>query len=141
MTPEQVIDEVKRSGLRGRGGAGFLTGLKWELTQKAPGDIKYVVCNADEGDPGAFMDRSILGGRSPQRDRGDDHLPLRHRRARGLHLLPRRVSPGHQAPARSPSQAKEYGLLGENILGTNFQLSASHQGGRRRLCLRRGDRA
>ena len=62
MTPEGVIDEVKRSGLRGRGGAGFLTGLKWEFTQKAPGTIKYVVCNADEGDPGAFMDRSILEG-------------------------------------------------------------------------------
>ena len=62
MTPEQVIDEVKNAGLRGRGGAGFLTGLKWEFTQKAPGDIKYVVCNADEGDPGAFMDRSILEG-------------------------------------------------------------------------------
>ena len=53
---------MKQSGLRGRGGAGFLTGLKWELAQKAPGDVKYVVCNADEGDPGAFMDRSILEG-------------------------------------------------------------------------------
>src|SRR5512139_3873883 len=60
MTPAQVVDEVKRSGLRGRGGAGFPTGLKWELTAKAPGDLKYVVCNADEGDPGAFMDRSVL---------------------------------------------------------------------------------
>ena len=60
MTPEQVIDEIKKSGLRGRGGAGFPTGLKWELTMKAKGDKKYVCCNADEGDPGAFMDRSIL---------------------------------------------------------------------------------
>lgn len=62
MTPEQVVAEVKSSGLRGRGGAGFLTGLKWEFTSKAPGTEKYVVCNADEGDPGAFMDRSVLEG-------------------------------------------------------------------------------
>ncbi len=62
MTREEVIEEVKLSGLRGRGGAGFSTGTKWEFTAKAPGDIKYVVCNADEGDPGAFMDRSILEG-------------------------------------------------------------------------------
>ncbi len=59
---EEVIDAVKKSGLRGRGGAGFLTGLKWEFTYKANGDPKYVVCNADEGDPGAFMDRSVLEG-------------------------------------------------------------------------------
>ncbi|MDN5277444.1 MAG: NADP-reducing hydrogenase subunit HndC, partial [Clostridiales bacterium] len=62
MTPEQVIETIKASGLRGRGGAGFPTGLKWEFTRKAPGDKKYVCCNADEGDPGAFMDRSILEG-------------------------------------------------------------------------------
>jgi len=60
MTPEQVIEEIKRSGLRGRGGAGFPTGRKWEFCRHAPGDKKYVICNADEGDPGAFMDRSIL---------------------------------------------------------------------------------
>ena len=62
MTPEQVVDEVTKSGLRGRGGGGFPTGLKWGLTQKSPGPEKYVVCNADEGDPGAFMDRSVLEG-------------------------------------------------------------------------------
>ena len=62
MTPEEVIDVLKASGLRGRGGAGFPTGLKWEFTYKAKGDKKYVCCNADEGDPGAFMDRSILEG-------------------------------------------------------------------------------
>ena len=62
MTPEQVIEEVKRSGLRGRGGAGFLTGLKWEFCRKARGDTKHLICNADEGDPGAFMDRSVLEG-------------------------------------------------------------------------------
>ncbi len=62
MSPEEVIDEVKRSGLRGRGGAGFLTGLKWEICKHAAGSVKYVVCNADEGDPGAYMDRSVLEG-------------------------------------------------------------------------------
>lgn len=62
MTPEEVIAEVKKSGLRGRGGAGFSTGLKWEFCRRSPGETKYVICNADEGDPGAFMDRSILEG-------------------------------------------------------------------------------
>ena len=62
MTPEQVIDEIKRSGLRGRGGAGFSTGQKWDFCRKSPGDIKYIICNADEGDPGAFMDRSLAEG-------------------------------------------------------------------------------
>ena len=62
MTPEQVIDEIKKSGLRGRGGGGFPTGLKWALARKAVSDQKYIICNADEGDPGAFMDRSLLEG-------------------------------------------------------------------------------
>ena len=62
MTPEETIEVIKKSGLRGRGGAGFPTGLKWEITRQSPGNEKYVVCNADEGDPGAFMDRSILEG-------------------------------------------------------------------------------
>ena len=62
MTPEAVIEEVKKAGLRGRGGAGFPTGLKWELCRKSPGTVKYVICNADEGDPGAFMNRSLLEG-------------------------------------------------------------------------------
>ena len=62
MTPDEVIEEIKASGIRGRGGAGFPTGMKWELTKASEGKQKYVVCNADEGDPGAFMDRSILEG-------------------------------------------------------------------------------
>jgi NADH-quinone oxidoreductase subunit F len=61
-TPEQVIEEVEKSGLRGRGGAGFPSGRKWRFTRSSPGDVKYIVCNADEGDPGAFMDRSVLEG-------------------------------------------------------------------------------
>ena len=62
MTPEQVIEEVKSAGLRGRGGGGFPSGLKWDFARRAHGEKKYVICNADEGDPGAFMDRSILEG-------------------------------------------------------------------------------
>ena len=65
MTPEEVLKEVKDSGLRGRGGGGFPTGLKWEITRKAEGSPKYMIVNADEGDPGAYMDRSILEGNSP----------------------------------------------------------------------------
>jgi len=120
MTPGQVIDEVKNSGLRGRGGAGFLTGLKWEFTQKAPGDRKYIVCNADEGDPGAFMDRSILEG---------DPLSV----VEGMTIAAYAIG-AHEGyvycRAEYPlaikrlriaiAQAKEYGLLGENIMGTDF---------------------
>ena len=62
LTPDEVIEEVKISGLRGRGGGGFPTGVKWESTRKSQSDQKYIICNADEGDPGAFMDRSILEG-------------------------------------------------------------------------------
>jgi NADH-quinone oxidoreductase subunit F len=120
MKPEQVIDEVKRSGLRGRGGAGFLTGLKWEFTQKAPGNVKYIVCNADEGDPGAFMDRSIL--------EGDPHAVLEGMAIAGYAIgahegyiycraeYPLAIKRLHIAIR----QATEYGLLGENILDTGF---------------------
>ncbi|MCE5257597.1 MAG: FAD-dependent oxidoreductase [Chloroflexi bacterium] len=120
MTPLQVIDEVKRSGLRGRGGAGFLVGLKWELAQKAPGTQKYVVCNADEGDPGAFMDRSIL--------EGDPHSVLE-----GMTIAAYSIgaSEGYiYCRAEYPlaierlmiaiKQAHEYGLMGKNILGSDF---------------------
>ncbi len=123
MTPSQVIDEVKRSGLRGRGGAGFLTGVKWEFTQRAPGEIKYVLCNADEGDPGAFMDRSIL--------EGDPHAVLE-----GMAIAAYAIG-AHEAfvycRAEYPlairrlriaiQQAQEYGLLGDDILGTGFDLA------------------
>jgi NADH:ubiquinone oxidoreductase subunit F (NADH-binding)/(2Fe-2S) ferredoxin/NAD-dependent dihydropyrimidine dehydrogenase PreA subunit len=120
MTPQQVIDEVKASGLRGRGGAGFLTGLKWEFTAKAGGSPKYVVCNADEGDPGAFMDRSLI--------EGDPHTLLE-----GMAICGYAVgsSEGYiYCRAEYPlaikhlniaiAQAEEYGLLGDNIFGTDF---------------------
>ncbi len=120
MTPEQVIDEVKKSGLRGRGGAGFSTGMKWEFTRKAKGDVKYVLCNADEGDPGAFMDRSVL--------EGDPHSVIEAMAiaayaigAKQGYVYVRAEYP--LAVSRLGSaleQARERGLLGENILGTGF---------------------
>jgi len=120
MTPEEVIDEMKKSGLRGRGGAGFPTGLKWDFANKSKGDIKFVLCNADEGDPGAFMDRSVL--------EADPHAVLEGMiiaaRAIGAHygyiycraeypLALKRLGIGIR-------QAREYGLLGDDILGSGF---------------------
>ncbi len=120
MTPEQVIDTVKKSGLRGRGGGGFPTGLKWEFTSKAKDDQKYVCCNADEGDPGAFMDRSVL--------EGDPNSVIEAMAIAGYAVG---ANQGYiYVRAEYPiavkrlniaiAQAKEYGLLGNNIFGTDF---------------------
>ena len=120
MTPEEVIDEVKCSGLRGRGGAGFSTGLKWEFCRKSPGTEKYMICNADEGDPGAFMDRSIM--------EGDPHTVIE-----GMAIAAYAIgaSEGYiYIRAEYPlairrlhialKQAEEKEFLNENILGSNF---------------------
>ncbi|MGQ9674272.1 MAG: FAD-dependent oxidoreductase [Chloroflexota bacterium] len=120
MKPQEVIDLMKRSGLRGRGGAGFLAGQKWEFTARAPGDIKYLICNADEGDPGAFMDRSIL--------EGDPHSVLEGMAIAGYavgaregYIYCRAEYPlAIQRLKIAIRQAKEYGLLGEGILGSDF---------------------
>lgn len=120
MTPEDVVQTVKDSKLRGRGGAGFPTGLKWELTQKAAGDKKYVLCNADEGDPGAFMDRSIL--------EGDPHCLLEAMTIAGYavgsdqgYIYVRAEYPlAVKRLNTAIKQAREYGLLGKNIFGTDF---------------------
>jgi NADH:ubiquinone oxidoreductase subunit F (NADH-binding)/(2Fe-2S) ferredoxin len=120
MTPNEVINIVKTSGLRGRGGGGFPTGLKWEFATKYQSDVKYVVCNADEGDPGAFMDRSIL--------EGDPHSVLEAMAIAGYAIG---ASTGFiYIRAEYPlaierlriaiDQAKEWGMLGENIFGTTF---------------------
>lgn len=120
MTPEQVIEEIKISGLRGRGGAGFPTWLKWDIARKVPGDVKYMICNADEGDPGAYMDRSTI--------EGDPHSIIE------AMVIAGKVIGAHQGfvyiRAEYPlaidrlriaiEQAKEYGLLGKNILGSGF---------------------
>ena len=120
MAPENVISEVKESGLRGRGGAGFLTGLKWELCRKSPGGPKYVICNADEGDPGAFMDRSIL--------ESDPHSVLEGMAiagyaigaAQGFIYCREEYPLAIQRLQTAIAQAHEYGLLGQNILGSGF---------------------
>jgi NADH:ubiquinone oxidoreductase subunit F (NADH-binding)/(2Fe-2S) ferredoxin/NAD-dependent dihydropyrimidine dehydrogenase PreA subunit len=120
MTPQQVTDEIKRSGQRGRGGGGFPTGLKWELTAKSVSDQKYVVCNADEGDPGAFMDRSIL--------EGDPHSVIEAMAicgyctgsSKGLVYIRAEYPLAIQRLKTAIQQAREYGLLGDEIFGTSF---------------------
>jgi NADH-quinone oxidoreductase subunit F len=120
MTPEEVIEEVKKSGLRGRGGAGFPTGLKWSFCRQSPGDKKYVICNADEGDPGAFMDRSVLegdphsvlegmivGGYAIGADEG--YIYCRAEYPLAIHRLKVAIE-----------QAGQYGILGDNILNSGF---------------------
>jgi NADH-quinone oxidoreductase subunit F/NAD(P)H dehydrogenase (quinone)/NADP-reducing hydrogenase subunit HndC len=122
MTPEQIVNEMKKSGLRGRGGAGFLTGLKWELCARVPGEIKYILCNGDEGDPGAFMDRSVM--------EADPHSVLE-----GMIIAAKAISAHYgyiyvraeyplavQRLQLAIESAKEHGLLGKDILGTGFDL-------------------
>ncbi|MDD4796510.1 MAG: NADH-quinone oxidoreductase subunit NuoF [Eubacteriales bacterium] len=125
MTPDDVIDVLKKSGLRGRGGAGFPTGLKWELTRRPQAEQKYVVCNADEGDPGAFMDRSVL--------EGDPHALLEAMIIAGYciganqgYIYVRAEYPiaVHRLEI-AIRQAHEYGLLGENIFDSGFDFDIS----------------
>lgn len=120
MTPQEVIDEVKESGLRGRGGGGFPTGRKWQFAADAKGDIKYVVCNADEGDPGAFMDRSIL--------EGDPNSVIEAMTIAGYAIGAKEgyiyVRAEYPIAVRrlkiAIKEARELGLLGKNIFGTDF---------------------
>ena len=120
MTREEVIDEIKRSGLRGRGGGGFPAGVKWEAGYKAAGDIKFIVCNADEGDPGAFMDRSLI--------EGDPHAIIE-----GMAVAAYAIGASHgfvYIRAEYPlaverldaaiRQAREFGFLGLNVMGSEF---------------------
>jgi NADH-quinone oxidoreductase subunit F len=122
MKPDEVIEQVKKSGLRGRGGGGFPTGMKWSFARKSPGDEKFILCNADEGDPGAFMDRSVL--------EADPHAVLEGMIIAGYSIG---ASQGYiYCRAEYPlaikrlnlaiEQAREYGLLGKNILGSNYSL-------------------
>lgn len=120
MSPQEVIKEIIDSGLRGRGGGGFPTGLKWDITRKVAAEQKYVVCNADEGDPGAFMDRSIL--------EGDPHSILEAMAIngyctganKGLIYIRAEYPLAVERLKIAIDQAKEYGLLGDNIFGTDF---------------------
>ena len=120
LQPEATIDIIKKSGLRGRGGGGFPTGLKWEITRAVKADQKYVICNADEGDPGAFMDRSVL--------EGDPHTVLEAMAIngyctgadKGLIYIRAEYPLAVERLKIAMKQAREYGLLGNNILGTDF---------------------
>lgn len=120
MTPDSVIEEISNSGLRGRGGAGFPTGKKWSFTKMAKGDQKYVACNADEGDPGAFMDRSIL--------EGDPHCIVEAMMIAGYavgadkgYIYVRAEYPiAVKRFQKAIEQARNYGILGKNIWGTEF---------------------
>jgi NADH:ubiquinone oxidoreductase subunit F (NADH-binding)/(2Fe-2S) ferredoxin len=120
LTPESAIKMIMDSGLRGRGGGGFPTGLKWDITRKVENEQKYVVCNADEGDPGAFMDRSIL--------EGDPHTVIEAMAIcgyciganKGLVYIRAEYPLAIQRLKTALNQARDYGLLGENILGSDF---------------------
>ncbi|GAB6189320.1 NADH-quinone oxidoreductase subunit NuoF [Marinitoga arctica] len=120
MTPEKVVEEMKESGLRGRGGGGFPTGLKWAFAQKAVGDTKYVVCNADEGDPGAFMDRSVLEGDPHSVIEGMAIAAYAIGANQGYVYIRAEYPLAVKRLQNAIKQAKEYGLLGNNIFGTDF---------------------
>lgn len=122
MTPEEVIAQVKTSGLRGRGGAGFPTGLKWELTRQAVGDQKYIICNADEGDPGAFMDRSVLEG-DPHRVLEGMAIAAYAIGASAGYIYVRAEYPlAIRRLKTAIAQAEAAGYLGPQTLGTDFSL-------------------
>ncbi|MBC7233630.1 MAG: NADH-quinone oxidoreductase subunit NuoF [Chloroflexi bacterium] len=135
MTPEQVIEEIKRSGLRGRGGAGFPTGRKWEECRRADGDVKYVICNADEGDPGAYQDRSLVEGNPHSILEGiiigayavgahEGFIYIRHEYPLAVENITRAIE-----------QAEAYGLLGKNILGSGFDFTFKvHRGAGAFVC-------
>jgi NADH-quinone oxidoreductase subunit F/NADP-reducing hydrogenase subunit HndC len=120
MSGDEVIDVIKRSGLRGRGGGGFPTGLKWEITKKHESEVKFIICNADEGDPGAFMDRSIL--------EGDPHSVIEAMAIgayaigsdKGIVYLRAEYPLAVSRLVIAINQARELGLLGKNIFGTDF---------------------
>jgi NADH-quinone oxidoreductase subunit F len=120
LTREQVIEEVKRSGLRGRGGAGFSTGAKWEFARKSPGDEKFVICNGDEGDPGAFMDRSVLEGDPHSIIEGMAIAAYAIGARKGFAYVRAEYPLAIERLDYALAQAREYGLLGEKILGTDF---------------------
>ncbi len=120
MTPEQVIEEIKRSGLRGRGGAGFPTGRKWEAARKAHGDIKYVVVNGDEGDPNCFMDRALMEADPHSILEGAIIAAYAIGAQHGFFYIPFEHTLSIKNVRTAIEQAREYGFLGQNILGAGF---------------------
>jgi NADH:ubiquinone oxidoreductase subunit F (NADH-binding)/(2Fe-2S) ferredoxin len=123
MTPDQVVEEIKKAGLRGRGGAGYPTGLKWELTRKAVGDPKYVICNGDEGDPGAYMDRSVLEGDPFSVIEGMTIAGYAIGAELGYFYIRAEYPLAVTRIESAIRQAKLAGLLGKNILGSEFSFN------------------
>jgi len=139
MKPQGVIDEITKAGLRGRGGAGFPTARKWQFCRDAPGTQKYVICNADEGDPGAFMDRSILEADPNAVIEGLSIAGYAIGASEGYIYVRAEYPLAVQRFRVALEQAKERGFLGKNILGSGFDFHKC-QGGCRRFRLRRRDR-
>lgn len=122
MAPDEVVEEVVASGLRGRGGGGFPTGLKWKICKESPGDTRYLICNADEGDPGAFMDRALLEGDPHSVLEGMIITAYALEAARGFIYVRAEYPIAVQHIRIAIEQAHERGLLGANIFGTDFSL-------------------
>ncbi|MEA4888606.1 MAG: NADH-ubiquinone oxidoreductase-F iron-sulfur binding region domain-containing protein [Clostridiaceae bacterium] len=120
MTPEQVIDEIRKSGLRGRGGGGFPTGLKWSLARRAPEGQKYVICNADEGDPGAFMDRSLLEGDPFTVIEGMTIGGYAIGASQGFVYVRAEYPLAVERLSKAIEEARRRGLLGQNIFNSGF---------------------
>jgi NADH-quinone oxidoreductase subunit F len=118
--PEEVIEEIKMSGLRGRGGAGFPTGLKWELARKSPGDSKYIICNADEGDPGAFMDRAVIEGNPHSVIEGMIIGAYSFCSHHGYVYIRAEYPLAVERLKRAITQARQRGFLGDGIFGSTF---------------------
>jgi NADH-quinone oxidoreductase subunit F len=135
MKPEEVISEMKASGLRGRGGAGYPTGQKWENCRRAPGNPKYIICNCDEGDPGAFMDRSLLEGNPHSILEGMLIGAYAIGASQGFIYVRHEYPLAHKHAEIAISQARKAGLLGKNILSGGFDFDAeTAQGGGAFVC-------
>ncbi|MGD0202340.1 MAG: NADH-ubiquinone oxidoreductase-F iron-sulfur binding region domain-containing protein [Candidatus Bathyarchaeia archaeon] len=129
MTPEQVVEEVKKSKLRGRGGGGFLTGLKWETTRNAPGEPKYAIVNCDEGDPGAFMDRSLMEGNPHSVLEGLIIGAYAIGATEGFVYVREEYPIAVENISTAIKQAEEYGLLGKDIIGSSLSFKVKvHKG-------------
>jgi NADH:ubiquinone oxidoreductase subunit F (NADH-binding) len=122
QTPEQVIADLTASGLRGRGGGGYSTGLKWKFTREAEGDEKYVICNADEGDPGAYMDRSVLEGNPHSVIEGMLLAGYAIGATQGFFYIRAEYPLAIERVQKAIDQARERGLLGSNVLGSDFSM-------------------
>ncbi len=135
MNPDQVINEIKASGLRGRGGAGFPTGRKWEDCRRVSGDVKYVICNCDEGDPGAFMDRALLEGNPQAIIEGMLIGAYAIGANQGFIYVRHEYPLAYENAKRAIEQAKKAGLLGPNVLGSGFDFNIEiAQGGGAFVC-------